>query len=305
MQCGVSHPERVAQLIKRNPDGTDDIVLDLLGPNSEGSGIVLGEEMEGLYRVPRTQPRKAGAYQEGSTPSALPRKDERLPSINLITRARTVAEWEQMETLLWWVLSVDWDCWLRMFDSAGKWRELRVRLLTHPNDRSRHILGTKPFHEWTCPLLAWDPFWYSEPITETVKRTDMTSDGDGTWSALVPVSNPADQAGWLEWASGQIFEEERWTLPDADSGRMVPLPEQVPGREFLVQTYPDRPTLLVRDGSLQWARMRSQEFVHWLAPSTPEPRDVEVQLQGGTPESQVQLWIPQRWDRPFGGEVIV
>lgn len=302
MTCGISNPERKAQLIKRRANGTDDIVLDLLGPESEGSGIILTEEMEGLYHVPITLPRKAWAYQAGSTPSDIPRKDERLPKIKLLTKGRTVAEWEQIETLLWWVLSTKWDVYLRTFDSAGQWRELKVRLLKQPSDQTKQILGTKPFREWECELLAWDPFWYSKPLTHTIKRSDMTLDGS-VYVGTVPVQNFADQPSFVEWVSGQITATETWTLPDADSGSVVELPDQVPGREFWVQTYPDKPQLWVRDGSLQWARLR-KPFAHWLEESTPNPRDVEVRLSGGSATSELKLWIPQPWDRPFGGQVI-
>jgi hypothetical protein len=311
MACGIVNPNRKAQLILRDSDGVDVVVLDLLDYDSgqrASTAITLGEDMENLYHTPITQVRKNYAYQEGSTLSDYPRTEERVPKITIITKAKDTATWERIESLLWRVLSTRYDCFLRLYSTRG-WRELKVRRLGSPSDKTKLILGRKPFREWKVELLACDPFWYSEEIAGPVlKRSDMTL-ASGAYTGMYPLANPCDQRCYLQWASGQITTTETWTLPDADAvdDEGDPIVHQLPslgaGKEFLVDTYPDRPTLWTRDLGQDWARMNGEDFDYWLEPSTPEERMVPVKLVGGTADSQIQAFFVQRWDRWFGGEI--
>ncbi|QRY62759.1 hypothetical protein JVX90_00330 [Gordonia sp. PDNC005] len=317
---GISNPGKVVQLILRSPAGEDLIVLDVLPHRALGAhgfqGITLGEDMSGLYRIPIEQPLKSAAYQEGATPSNYPRKKERRPKITLHAQASTPEAYVQVETLLWSVLSVKWDCWLRSYEPDGSWRELQVRLMQEPNDKVRRFHGAVTYSEWTVDLLACDPHWYSKPLEFSFKRSDMTPFGAG-WAMAVPISNPTDQLGFIEWNSGELTTSEKWSFQDGElldehgGAVLIDLPTLNPSatKAFWVQTYPTEMQLFVKapsgDPSQQWARMRSRTFTQAIAANTPQERDIWVYMTGGTPASEMLMTLPRRWDRPFGGELPV
>ena len=316
---GISNPGKVAQLILRDPRTREDlIVLDILPHKALGAhgfqGITLGENMSGFYRVPTETPLKSAAYQEGATPSRWPRKKERRPRITLHAQAATPGAYAQVETLLWTVLSIKWDCYFRQYEPDGTWRELQVRLLQEPADQVRRFHGAVTYSEWTCDLLACDPFWRGPDETFEFSRADMTQVGSD-WVMDVPITNPTDQLGWIEWNSGLLTTSETWSFQDGelllpDGGpAMILLPTLAPPvtSSFWVQTYPTEMQLFVKassgDPSQQWARMRSRTFTKAIAANTPHERTIRVTLRGGTPDSSMLMTLPRRWDRPFGGEL--
>lgn len=313
---GISTPGRVAQLILRQPvTGVDLMVLDILPKKSLGAeglqGITLGDDMEGLYRVPGTTPMKSWAYQEGAT-LGVPRVDARQPRLLLHTQAATPAAFEQVETLLWTVLSRKWDCVLRVYgpDGETEWRELTVRLLSTPPDKVTRMHGSRLFADHECALVAVDPFWYSAPDPVTFTRADMAAVGDG-YEIDVTITNPTDQLGFIEWNSGELgASAEVWSFQDGEATKpngdpvMIELPSLAgANKSFWVQTYPDRWQLWVKDQGQDWARMNSRTFTKAIAANTPEPRTIRVRLVGGDNDSAMMLTIPRRWDRPFGGEL--
>ena len=302
-QCvaGLSHPDRTVQIIKRDAAGNDVLVLDILGPELEGAqGITLGEDMEGFYSIPKTAPLKKWAYQEGATPSALPRKDERRPRCNLTTRANTVAGWEAIESMLWETLNIDEDVFWRQYDSRGQWRELKVRLLKEPDDKTKKIIGKVPWRTWPVELLAADPFWYSPELKASLSRSQMTQTSPGVWEGTITAYNESTtEKAYPIFGNSEATADETWVLPDGDSGLTVTLPVLGPGKEFEMDTYPGN-LLVVRDQSLAAARMRVQSFRNPLAKKTPVPRQLPVKLIGGSATSSLTMWTPQRHDRPFG-----
>ena len=75
------------------------------------------------------------------------------------------------------------------------------------------------------------------------------------------------------------------------------------GQEFLAQTDPLLlETLLVRDDTQVWARMQGKAFLSWVKPGEVTPVQVPIWIQGGTPDTTIQVWYRQRWDRGWGGE---
>lgn len=313
---GISTPGRVAQLILRHPvTGVDLIVLDILPKKSSGAvglqGITLGDDMEGLYRVPGTTPIKSHAYQQGAT-LGTPREDARQPRLLLNTQGSTPAEFEQVETLLWTVLSKKWDCVLRVYgpDGVTDWRELTVRLFETPNDKTNRMHGSRTFAEHTCVLVAADPFWYSPAHQVTFTRADMTP-VDGGYEIAVTIWNETDQLGFIEWNSGELgAATETWSFQDGEATKpngdpvMIELPPLAGAeKSFWVQTYPDKWQLWVKDRGQDWARMNSRTFTKAIAANTPDPRTIRARLVGGDAASSMMLTIPRRWDRPFGGEL--
>lgn len=314
--AGISNPGRVVQLILRHPTtGADLVVLDVLPKralSAEGfQGITLGDDFEGLYKLQTTRPVKSFAYQEGGS-LGVRRVEVRSATITLHTRASTFAAFADVESLLWTVLSDKWPCYYRAIDpdDPTQWRELKVQMIEAPPDKTKKMHGATTHLSHQVKLVAVDPFWYSEPVTFEFSRADMTAVGGG-YEIDVPIENPCDQLGFVEWNSGELgTASETWSFQDGESTTsggapvMIALPALAgANKSFWVQTYPDRWGLWVKDQGQDWARMNSRAFTKAIAANTPEPRTIRARLVGGDAQSSMMLTIPQRWDRPFGGEL--
>lgn len=307
---------RTVQIIQRDLDpnsatyGNDLVVIDVLGPNKGAQGVCMLQTFTGLYHAPRTPVRQSWAYQEGSTPSDFPRVDERTIDIRLSTQGATQLDWERVDSMLWSVLRFDQDCILRMNSKIGPPRELKIRLDRKPKDTMTLDTAYQNLMVWEITLVACDPWWYSTTLTSSWTNTS------GTGTGFVTLQNPADVECWVQWACNQIVSGTQvWTLPDGValwpagstdsngddiSGTNVThtLPSLTAGQEFLVDTYPLNPTLMVRDGSQAWARMKAEAFLYSLAPRTP-PTQVPVKVTGGTTSTMVTAYMTQRFDRPY------
>ncbi|WP_353107837.1 hypothetical protein [Gordonia sp. (in: high G+C Gram-positive bacteria)] len=313
---GISNPGREVQLILRHPKtGADLIVLDVLPKKALGAvgfqGITLGDDVEGLYKLQTATPVKSWAYQDGGS-LGVRRVEPRSATITLHTQAATSSAFADVESLLWSVLSDKWDCYYRAIDPDDPelWRELRIRLIETPPDKTAKLQGATTHLSHTCKLIAVDPFWYSEPVTFNFTRADMTAVGGG-YEIDVPIKNPTDQLGFIEWNSGELgTATETWSFQDGEATTsggapvMIPLPPlSGANKTFWVQTYPDRWQLWVKDQGQDWARMNSRTFTKAIAANTPDPRTIRARLVGGDAASSMMLTLPQRWDRPFGGEL--
>jgi hypothetical protein len=307
---------RVYQLIKRDLDpnsptyGNDQIVLDILGPNKGAQGVCMLQTFAGIYHAPRTPVRQSWAYQEGSTPSDFPRVEERTIDIRLSTQGVTQLDWERVDSQLWEVLRFDRDCILRIESMLSPPRELKVRLDRKPKDSMTFDTASQNLMIWEMTLVASDPWYYSATLTSSWTNTS----GSGT--GYITLQNPADVECWVQYSCNQIVSGTQvWTLPDGValwpagstdanghdiSGTNVThtLPSLGVGQEFLVDTYPLNPTLMVRDGSQAWARMNAEAFLYSLPPRTP-PTQVPVKVTGGTTSTTLTAYMTQRWDRPW------
>ena len=293
--CGISNADRVAQLILRDDVGADVVVLDLLGAGAGAQGIELGAGIDNLYHVPMTSRSESAAYQEGAD-VGLPRVEPRLAKVSLVVRGSSQAEFEQIDTLLWRVLSMSHDCFFRQFDSEGRWRETAVRLNATPSGQSKTIIGKRPHFVWDVELLSGDPFWYSEPIKIDFVRGDMVEVSPGAFEHTIEWSNPANWPAYPQFCSGTITANEKWALPDGDSGIAHTVEVTATNIAFIVDTYPTEPTVTTLDGGVgAWARMRAAAFDHPLAKSTPEPREVTIGLEGGSADTALQVYLPQRY----------
>ena len=303
------HPEKIMQLILRDPVSlVDIIVLDICGPDMGAQGITLLSGFSGLMHAPRTSNRESAAHQEGSRPSDFPRVDERIVDLRLGTRGDTPALWETINSLLWRVLRFDADAYLRWYSAKGYWREIKVRLERKPSDSMTYDPRVTKHMVWPVTLVASDPWWYGVTHSSTWRNSS------GTGSGTVRIFNPTDRDMHLQWSSNRILSGsgERWTLPDAGkrypegherAGQYVThtLPLLTPGKEFYVDTHPLRETLMVKDGSQEWAKMKAEDFLFSVPPHT-RPITVPVSVVGGSTESSVTVFMETRYELPFGGE---
>lgn len=292
-------PSRSYQLIKRDFDitsptyGEDLMVLDILGPGSMEQGVGMLENFAGLYHAPRTPIRQSWAYQEGSTPSDFPRVEERLIDIRLVTRGVTTEEWEQVDAMLWEILTFTQEAILRVTSNVSAPREIRVRLDRKPKDNMKFDPGVMRHMVWEVTLVACDPYWYSSTLTSS--WTNNSGTGNGT----LVLQNDADVECWVQFASNEIMSSQTWTLPDGIyPANKVTLPTLSVGQSFLVDTYPLAETLMVLDDSQMWAAMNSKAFLYSIPPKTP-PTVVPVKVVGGGYTATITAYMTQRWDRPW------
>lgn len=294
--------------------GQDQIVLDLLGPDGGEQGIhVLEGSWDDLFHAPITQIREEHAYQEGSTLGDFPRVNERLCTLRLGTIGRTTQMWEQIDDLLWRVLGPSWDCFLRVYSTISPPRELRLRWEKEPKPLTTRDPGTTKALAWEVRTLSCDPYWYEEELHFSIKRSAMVevnpttgvpTPGTGVWQGMVPMFNPADVACWPEFSSNEFTTTTTVTLPDGLSGHRVKLPPLGPGKEFWVRTYPLDETLLVRDDSQEWANMNAQAFESAVPKHTGSPVNVPIRIEGGTPDTEIAVFYPQRYTRFMGGAAV-
>lgn len=315
MVCDVpAELARPMQLILRDRYGTQLDVLDIAGPNVAEQGVCLLEGYSGFYHAQRTQvDSDEGAYQEGAEPSPFPRIEKRKLKFTLGTQARTPGEWEDIETRLWRFLTYHRDGYIRVYSVRSEWRELwRVRL-TSVNDLLPRVPGATKVMAWEIEAVAYDPWWHSELIKRQVHKGDSDHEvdpatgelapGSGVWELPIELLNPADTRTFPQFASNTIELPTQVWMPDGLTGRMVPTPVLGVGKEFLVQTDPLRPTLMVRDNGQDWANMAvTGEFESWIKPGVITPRPGRIWISGGTGDTDITAYYPQNWDRMFGGE---
>lgn len=303
---------RKIQIIKRNFDINsekyldDEIVIDVLNGDVGVEGVCMLSEFSGLYHAKRTGIRQSSAFQEGSTPGKHSRVEERTVELRLATKAKTAARHEDIETILWHILRMDEDCILRVWTDE-KYRELKVRLAETPRDIMQYDPEIYKILVWNVVLVATDPWWYGELITDEWVNTDMTGEG------YVVLANPADQPAYVQWASGTVASSgEVWTLPDvgvtypaghAQAGQqvMITLPKVNPGDEFLVDTYPlSMPVETLSNVQLA-AEMRMKKFRGRIEPGTDYIK-LPVQVTSLSNKTRIKAYVQTRWERPYGGE---
>lgn len=309
MTQALSHPDKVMQLILRDPVTHHDIiVLDVCGPEMGAQGISLLSGFSGLMHPPTTVMRESTAYQDGSKVGDFPRVEERIVDMRLSTRGDTPALWETIDGLLWRVLGFRHEAVLRWHSSRGYWREIKVRLERKPTDSMNYDPRVTKHMIWPITLLAADPWWYG------VTHSSTWINSGGTGSGSVRLFNPTPEPMWVQFSSGPILSGvgETWTLPDAGVkypqghalvGQFVrhTLPTLTPGKEFYVDTHPLRETLMVRDGGQDWAKMKAEDFLFAIPPFT-RPFDVPVSVVGGSTSSSVTAFMETRYELPWGGE---
>lgn len=313
--AGSDDEGRPMQLLLKDKAGSILDTLDVFGPNHGDQGVTLLGGYEGFYHVDRTDNRDTTAYGEGSQPSTLPRVDERPVKFTLGTQAATPAGWEAVENRLWKFIVFGADCWIRLHSALSAPRELKIRLNKKPKDLLAKGPGLITTGVWEIDAYSWDPWWYSKMLTASIKRSQMIEvsattgnpqPGSGVWQGYLPLQNPADQRCWPEYSSNQLTNATTVSLPDQLGQRLVRLPVLNAGQEFYVRTDPNFETLMVRDNSQQWANMRAGEFSDvQLEPGMVVPVNAPVRIVGGTPDTEIKVYLIQRWERMFGGEVRV
>lgn len=333
---------RQYQLIKKSPvTGEERAVIDILGApkidlsdvppnmqvptllNKANRGISLLEGLDGLYHLPREVPIDKGAYTEGARVSKWPRTEPREGQLTFATKGRDIAEWQQYENILWWLLNVDGPCYLRVFDHDGSYRELKLQLRQSPADKYKNDIGMRAYAIHLIDYIAADPFWYSDELTVTIRRSEMTLNTTTGWyEGAVPVENPTDWRCFLEWAQAPMTAgaPEQWAITDAVKkpedpddlsdlvlGQPIVIPELSAGSEFLIRTHPSPEGLWIEtlDDRQVPSEIPGIQPENALPAHLVDPLMLPVKLKGGTPDSAVTCFMPQRWQRYVGGQKVV
>jgi hypothetical protein len=312
-ECELGRP---MQLIRRDRFGKTIEVLDIFGPDEMKQGVVLLEGYMGLYHAPRTVVTDQTAFGDGAIPTEWPRVEMRPVEFTLGTQAESAEAWERIENRLWRFLKFNQDVYLRVHSVLSEPRELKIRLQEKPNDLLNKGPGLIKVGIWKIVAVAYDPWFYSATITDSIKRSDMVEvngttglpqAGTGIWQGNVDMFNPADQECWPEFSSNELTAPAKFWLPDGIDGPLIPINDDGnmfgAGKEFYFRSDPMVPNLLVRDGSQEWANMPAGAFNYKIEPGVIDPVPRPIRIQGGTADTEVKVYLIQKWDRMFGGEV--
>lgn len=301
--CDLGRP---MQLIRRDSLGKVIEILDIFGPDEQKQGVVLLEGYMGLYHTQRTVITDQWAYGDGEIPGDWPRVEARQVEFTLGTQAATAEAWERIENRLWRFLKFDEDVSLRVHSVLSEPRELKIRLKEKPNDLLNKGPGLIKVGVWKIVAVAYDPFFYSATIVDSVKRSDMTDIGGGVYEGFVDMYNPADQVCWPEFASNELTAPAQFWIPDGLDGPLLPINTAGnmfgAGKEFYLRTDPIVENLLLRDDSLEWANM-PYTFNYKIPAGVPDPVSRPIRIKGGSAATEVSVYLVQKWDRMFGGEV--
>lgn len=191
-------------------------------------------------------------------------------------------------------------------ESGQRWLKLR---------RSQGIKFS-PARDWNLDgyakavvtAVALVPFYESDPLEVTVTNTTA-----GEHTFWVPVSNPTDQKGWLEWAL-KPNGEASFAFPDFSFGNEQEIDVKwTPGEHddrmvvtgdidvmWSVMSHPLMDTYVAADLSNAAGQMEGVEPLYWVPPWTDEVL-VPVIIDGPV-GAQVKMTLRRWWSTESGME---
>ncbi|NKW08025.1 hypothetical protein GS938_20035 [Rhodococcus hoagii] len=89
----------------------------------------------------------------------------------------------------------------------------------------------------------------------------------------------------------------RWFLPDALSGRVVPIPVQ--NDVWKVRTRQNFETLSSASGEFVWPKMRGVNFQFEIPPGTP-PTELPVRVENAPTKAELRVFMPRYHQMPWG-----
>ncbi|GAA4809649.1 hypothetical protein [Tomitella cavernea] len=298
---------RVVQLIRRNADGIDELVLDVAGPEMGAQGVLLGKgSLKAMYHAPRTTPQQVLASLPGAIPSR-DRVETRVFTLIVRTEAHGGDSWEDVDSLLWsvarpgvyWIIRVE-------SDDGGEVREITVRRTGTPKLTAPD--GTDParagYAVWEIEVTAFDPWWYGPPVVD-----EFVNPSSGTHSETLVLPNTGDHDAWLRWIIRESEAAQTWTIPDglgvypeghAKAGQRImhTLPELAAGKHGMVDTSPQRIPLSVLDEPMAFGKLRQTRWTHAIPPGLAR---VELPVTvTGSATAGIRVKLTPRYERPYG-----
>ena len=267
--------------------GVDGAPWALGGPGRTAKQAWITGGLAALFQAaPRTPTRTSRAYEIGSTPRMV-KIEERLMDFRVRLEGRTRKDLEELHAA-WnrsWSMYADTQLFVK--SQGYGTRSIKVRL-----DRDMKI-ATERFSMQSTKLdiemvvvACWpyltsgiDPLEWDFPI--------------GTSTHEFEIHNPTDVPLWMEWGGEPITAAK---LPDALSGRMVPIPAQ--SNVWKVRTRGGLEKLSSANGTNELVNMRGVSFLYEIPPNTP-PTLLPVEVTAAA-AGTLRAIMPRYHEMPWG-----
>ncbi|NKS97502.1 hypothetical protein GS498_09820 [Rhodococcus hoagii] len=266
--------------------GVDGSVWPLGGPRNLAKDAWIVGGLDALFVPPPfTAARTSRAYQIGSTPR-MTKVEERLLDFRVRLQGRTRSDFEQLLAAWNRAWSKDADLDLDTRTETGGTRTISLRLDRQMKPASRISMQARKLDLEMVAVACW-PYLRSGVDVENFKCPAGTHEG------TILVSNPTDVPLWVEWGG----TPGRWFLPDALSGRVVPIPVQ--NDVWKVRTRQNFETLSSASGEFVWPKMRGVNFQFEIPPGTP-PTELPVRVENAPTKAELRVFMPRYHQMPWG-----
>ncbi|OZC55958.1 hypothetical protein CH276_28030 [Rhodococcus sp. 06-470-2] len=253
--------------------GLDGSYWPLGGPGRTDRDAWIVHGLTGVFSAPpETSVRTSRAYQIGSTPR-MTKIEERLVDFKVRLEGRTRRDLEELR-VAWessWSTKADNEFVTRSEVYGERTLRLRLDRPIELDVDSFNMQSTRMELEMVT-VACWP---YLGSTVDTISK----SFGGGTTNLLYEIDNPTDVPLWLEWEGSPIMSAQ---LPDALTGRMVPIPAQA--SVWKVRTRKTFETLssAATPPVNEWKKMRGVSFLAEIPPRTP-PTTVPVVVTASAP----------------------
>lgn len=267
--------------------GVDGAPWALGGPGRTAKDAWITGGLAALFQAaPRTPTRTSRAYEIGSTPRMV-KIEERLMDFRVRLEGRTRRDLEQLYAA-WnrsWSMYADTQLFVRSqgygarsikvrLDRDMKVATERVSMQSTKLDIEMVVVACFPFLTSGVDTLEWD-----FPIGVNLHDFE--------------VHNLTDVPLWMEWGGTPMLSAK---LPDALSGRMVPIPAQP--NVWKVRTRGGLEKLSSANGTNELQRMRGVSFMYEIPPNTP-PTTLRVEVASVAPGT-LRAIMPRYHEMPWG-----
>lgn len=286
--------------------GADGSHWDLSGPSAGEQGVMMRPKPNGLIDAPVKTMWIKSAFGQKYQDRKFQRRDV-VFSVQIHGGGNS-DEWHEIDSQFRMALGMyDDQCTITYITSDGA-RSLRLRLLEEPKayetaayeDRDPHIFGDSTL---VITAAAEQPFWFSEPITDSWVLSSGTS-GSGT----LTVSNPGDVPLWPKYT---VTAPSTWVLSDRSWGqdlygqavehaaRTETLPALLVGEDSDLDSRPDEEPIIAANRAPVWTRWNGRGLLYPIPPHTP-PTEVPVSVSGAVAGASVEVTLEPWFSRPWG-----
>jgi hypothetical protein len=293
----------------------DDTILHVHGENAGAEGVWLGKgQVDGLYDAPVKTTWKGGAFQEGSTHRGTDKLHRDL-ILGFCVRD-TNSSFELNDSRLRNMFEYELDKWdttptsarIEVETDLSGIRKLDVLMYEQPEFIPDLDPIMQQYGNCIFKLRAGDPMWYEDTVVSTFNSSGTV--GTGVTTGTITASNPTDNVMYQKW----VLTRGLWFIPDVEwaGPRGARVPSGANANRLIrlglsggaVGDY-DRNELMWRDANnsnLLGQLGTSAMLVYPIPPYTPDTELLisVAWLPGG---AMAQLWMPQRWSRPWGLEL--
>lgn len=267
--------------------GVDGVSWALGGPARTAKDAWITGGLAGLFQeAPRTPTRTSRAYQIGSTPRMV-KIEERLLDFRVRLEGRTRKGLEEQHAA-WnrsWSMYADTQMFVRSEGYGTRSIKARLDRVMAP-DMSNYSMQSTRIDLEMVAVACWP---YLSSGTD-----ELTWDFPaGKNEYEFEIHNPTDVPLWMEWGGTPITKA---LLPDALSGRMVPITEQ--SNVWKVRTRGGIEQLSSANHTNELKSLRGVSFLYEIPPNTP-PTSLPVEVTAAMP-GKLRAIMPRYHEMPWG-----